>query len=181
MEVDLAMLDTMEALTLRGVLERFGMRVNLFPIGRPQHLVDVLSGASAHAAHLILSCHGDERGILVDELAPEVARGEPFIDVLTPGLVPTLASLRGRTVVSSGCCTGSPPMARAFLGADAAAYVAPDGYPSANAALMFLTHLYYGLSERGLSLPDAVAGARVHDEDTRLFVLHAPVSSTALP
>lgn len=172
-DVDLVMLDAMETLTLRGVLERFGVRVNLFPIGRPRHLVDVLSGETARAPHLVLSCHGDERGILVDELAPEIARGEPFTDVLTPPLLSTLADLRGRIVISSGCCTGSPAMARAFLRAEAAAYVAPDGYPSAKAALMFLTHLYYGLLEQGLVLPDAVERARGHDDDTRLFVLHA--------
>lgn len=168
-EIDLVMLDGFEALALRGVLERFHLRVNLFPIGRPRHLADALSGATSHAPHLILACHGDERGILVPELAPEIAQDKPFLDVLTPELLATFVNLPGRTVVCTGCETGSEAFGRAFLQGGCSMYVAPEGYPQATAALFFVIHMYYGLLAGDLSLDEAVARARDQDAETRLF------------
>ncbi|GAA2366567.1 hypothetical protein GCM10010417_30060 [Streptomyces carpaticus] len=48
----------------------YGADVRLLPVGSPRHLADVLNGTLSRADHLVLCCHGDERGILLDELAP---------------------------------------------------------------------------------------------------------------
>lgn len=168
--LDLVMLDDWEALALRGVLERFGFTVNLMPIGRPQHLVDVLSSAASSAPHMLLCYHGDERGILPEGLAPEVAREEPFNDVLTPERLAAFANLPGRVVVGTGCSTGSDAFAHAFLQGSCDAYIAPVGYPEGNAVLLFIVHFYYELAEKR-PWREAVERARCHDDETGLFQL----------
>ena len=167
--VDLAVLDAVEAYALRGILEYEGVRVNWFPIATPRHLVNVLNGTESQSDHLVICSHGDERGIVVDELDPEVARTQPFTDRLTPELARRYVSLPGPVVVVSGCGTGSAEMASGFLDGGCAAYLAPDGYPAG--ALLFLHRLYHNLI-RGATLDDAVERARSEDDDGRLFRLH---------
>jgi len=169
--VDLAMIEGWEGLALRAALEGFDLRVNLFPIGRPRHLIDVLSGQSATSPHVVLSCHGDERGILLPELAPQIAKGEPFVDVLTPKHVRDFARLPDRTVVCTGCYTGTPALAQAFFVAGCEAYVAPTGEPTGSAALFFCIALYYHLAARSVSIGEAVHAAGAADAMTGMFQL----------
>lgn len=129
--IDLAVLEPVEAYALRAILEYEGLRVNWFPIATWGQLRHLLTGEHAPARHLVICCHGDEQGIVLEGLAPE--------DVpparLTPELVRRHASLHGCVVVVTGCVTGSAEMARAFLDAGCAAYIAPDGCPQS--ALLF--------------------------------------------
>lgn len=168
--VDLVVLDTVEAYGLRGILEYMGLRVNWLPIGRPQHLIEVLGGQESAAPHVIVCCHGDERGIVLEELDPEIARDEPFTDRLTPDLACRYVSLPGRVVIATGCGTGCTDMGQAFVEGGCDAYIAPDGYP--RDALFFLHCLYHDLL-RGESLVGAFERARGHDDGTRLFRLHS--------
>ena len=98
--VDPVVLDAVEGYGLRGILEYMGLRVNWLPIGRPQHLIDALGDQEWAAPHVIVSCHGDERGIVLEKLDPEVARDEPFTDRLTPDLARRYVGLAG----TSGYC-----------------------------------------------------------------------------
>ncbi len=75
-----------ETYGLRAILEYMGLRVNWLPIGRPQHLIVALGDQELAASHVIVCCHGDERGIVLEKLDPEVARDKQFADRLTPDL-----------------------------------------------------------------------------------------------
>lgn len=68
-------LDAHESAVLRTVLEHFGFEVRIRRIGRPSEFFGALSEKRAAGEHLILSCHGDERGIVLPELHPSVAQG----------------------------------------------------------------------------------------------------------
>lgn len=169
--VDLAVLEPIEAYALRAILEYEGLRVNWFPVATTRQLQRLISGAESPAGHLVICCHGDELGIVLEGLASEADHGEPPPDRLTPELVRQHASLHGRVVVATGCVSGSPEMAGAFLDAGCAAYIAPDGYPQS--ALLFLHHLYHELVV-GAALPAAADAARSKYDDGRVFRLWSP-------
>ena len=166
--------DSWAAQTRRLVLEEFGARVNFLPITSPSRLVAALSGESEFgpAPHIFICGHGDERGILLEELAEELYVGEPFRDVLTPADVRALVHLQGQAVISTACGSGSPEMASAFLGAGASAFIGPVEPEDGGAAIMFVISLYYWLSERKLPLAEAVARACAIDDETALFRLY---------
>lgn len=133
-----------EAAVLRAMLEGFGgIETEWLPIGRPSELGAILGGRETMARHLILSCHGDERGLLLPGLAEELAAEEPFADVLTSELASELISLPGRFVLSTGCNTGA--LAPAFARSGARAFVAPSGSPEGAEALVFATVFSYQL------------------------------------
>ncbi|MEU6040688.1 hypothetical protein ABZ801_35345 [Actinomadura sp. NPDC047616] len=156
---------------LRGLLAEYGADVRLLPIGAPQHLADVLGGRQSRAEHLVLCCHGDERGILLDELAPEIARSQPFNDVLTPENAAELTRLSGTLVVSTGCMTGTEAFAEAFMRGGCSAYIAPEDYLEGTAAIAFVSVFYYHLLQLKTPLPDAVRLAANLGGDTTLFRL----------
>lgn len=167
--VDLLALDYPEAITIRFLLEYIGVQVRIHLPGLPREVVEVLFAQRGAEEHLILCCHGDERGIVFGNLAPELYEGQPFRDRLTPEVVMREASLGRRTVVATGCGTGGHGFAEAFLAAGAEAFVGPDGSP--RDAVFFLSHFYYGL-RWGLSLDGAVASARDHAcGDAQMFRL----------
>lgn len=68
----------LESFALRTALESFGARVIVHWIGRPNDLVDVLSGEDLdhRVDYLILNFHGDERFCL-PELGEVYEPGEP--------------------------------------------------------------------------------------------------------
>lgn len=160
-----------EPYALRSMLAEYRADVRLLPVGSPSHLAEVLNGAVSRAAHLVFSCHGDERGILMDPLAPEIAAQQPFNDVLTPEIVTELGCPPRTVVFSTGCMTGTDALARAFLDGGCSAYIAPQGYPEGTAVLAFASAFYYQALALGASLPDAAAGAKRLGGDTELFHL----------
>lgn len=168
--VAIAAIDSQESALLRLLLENVGVEVRLRPIARPRDLVAALNEPREVAEHLIVCCHADERGIVLNELHPSAEVGEPFLDRAGPADIRAQARLDGRVVICTGCGTGSSALAAAFLAAGASAYIAPDGDPSD--AIFFLTHLYYGL-RWGRTLPQAFDLAQTHsDEDSTLFRLY---------
>jgi len=160
-----------EPYALRSLLAGYGADVRILPVGTPRHLADVLNGTLSQAKHLVFSCHGNDRGIVLDRLAPELARQQPFNDVLTPGIVAKLGCSPESAVLSTGCMTGTDALARAFLSGGCSAYVAPRRYPEGPAVLAFVSAFYYQMLVLGASLPDAVASARGLGGDTELFRL----------
>ncbi|HKF76907.1 MAG TPA: hypothetical protein VKF59_12245 [Candidatus Dormibacteraeota bacterium] len=169
--VDLAALEPIEAYVLRAILEYEGLRVNWFPVATMEQLLGLLRGAESHARHLVICCHGDERGIVVPELAPGADPAELLPDRLTPELVRRHASLQGRVVIATGCVSGAAKMAGSFLNAGCAAYIAPDGYP--HSVLLFLHRFYHELGA-GASVTAAADAAGRQDDDGRLFRLWLP-------
>ena len=64
--------DDLEALAFRSALEYWGIRVNLHLIGKSQDLVDLFK--EELSSYLFIFCHGTDKGIVLPELAEEVAR-----------------------------------------------------------------------------------------------------------
>jgi hypothetical protein len=141
--------------------------VNLVPIGRPQHFIDLVRSPSDK--YLIVSCHGDDRGVLFPELAEDIARHEPFGVACSPQEITRYAQFDQQVVVSTGCMSGTDPFAEAYLETGAAAYVAPRGYPEASSAFFFTTQLFYGLLVRELTLAEAMSWCRKTDEECARF------------
>ena len=167
--VDLLDVD-MWGVTIRSSLEGFGIKVNRFPVGRGQHIVNVLSGKEATAPYVLLSLHGEHDKLLLPSLAEEVAATERFNDALTPEDLHTFVNLPGRVVISLGCETGTLNLARAFLDHGCTAYIGPEGQPYGHASLFVPIFLFYELTE-GRSLDEAVERLRRHDQELAMWRL----------
>ncbi|MCF3118824.1 hypothetical protein IPZ68_03740 [Streptomyces arenae] len=171
-EVDLIDVEDGGARALRDGLEAFGVQVTYVRVGQARHLVAALDGRTRHVApYVVIACHGDEGSVLVPELAPEIARFQPFDGGLGPAEVRAHVRLPGSTVVVTGCDTGEPALAEAFLDAGASAYVAPRGAPFGYASVFAPLFLFYELTERR-TLPEAVSRLRAHDEELSMWHLH---------
>lgn len=160
-----------EIAALRGHLECWDTRANVFWTGQPRHIVDVLGGKEPRAKHIVLSSHGDADGFCMVELAPELAGRQPFNAKMTPTDVEKYLSFDGSVVVSSACMTGHRKMADAFLAKGATHYIAPNDYPDGSAALYFMTSFYYYLFCGALSVEEAYAKAKGRDRSLEMFEL----------
>jgi hypothetical protein len=167
--VDVIDVEAFEAVALRAVLEQFGVRVQLFGVGQARHLVRALGG-EATAPYVVLACHGDEGRILLPELAEEVERFQPVHGSLGPDDVRRFARLPGSVVISTGCGTGTPALAEAFLDAGASAYLAPAGAPFGYASVFAPLYVFYKLTEQR-SLEHAVERLRAHDGELAMWRL----------
>lgn len=143
----IAIADALEATAVRAVLEGLNCRTTTHWVGSRAEAIRLLTGEIPIDEVVILSCHGDEHGILVPD--------EPSI---TPGDVREQARLDGKTIVSLGCRTGSRDLSAAFLAAGTACYVAPSDYPDGTAALAFVSNLFF-LRGYGVPLDEAVRRA----------------------
>ncbi|WP_244177907.1 hypothetical protein [Streptomyces atriruber] len=174
--VDLLDIEEGGARALRDALEVFGVQVTYVPVGQPRHLIAALGGDTGAAArpvapYVIIACHGDEGRVLIPELAPEMARFQPFNGELGPAEVRAHVELPGSVVILTGCDTGDPELVDAFLDAGASACVAPSGAPFGYASLFAPLFLFYELTERR-TLREAVAHLRAHDEELSMWHLH---------
>ncbi|GLW47042.1 hypothetical protein Stsp02_27040 [Streptomyces sp. NBRC 14336] len=170
-EVDLLDIDSGGGKPLRDALEVFGVRVHYLPVGQPRHLVAALDGSRPIAPYVILACHGDEGRVLLDELAEELARFQPFNGTLGPEQVRAHLRLPGSVVLVTGCETGHPALADAFLDAGASVYIAPEGAPFGYASVFAPMFLFYELTQqRGLT--EAVERLRAHDDELSMWRLH---------
>lgn len=172
-EVDLVDLAGGETEALRSVLETYGVRVNRFPVGQPRHLVAALGGVRQAARYVVLSCHGADGGILLDELIPEVARNQPFLGSAGPDEIRAHLRFPGSVVISTGCDTGTRALADAVFDAGGSAYLAPESEPFGHAAVFAVLYLFYELTE-GRTLEQAVATLREHDAELAKWRLFLP-------
>jgi len=155
---------------IRTALEGFGIKVNRFPVGRGQHVLNVLSGEEATAPYVLLAMHGDQDQLLLPPLAEEIAATERFLDALTPQDLHSFVDLPGRVVISLGCETGTPNFAHAFLDHGCTAYLGPQGAPFGYASLFVPIFLFYELRE-GRSLEEAVERLHRHDQELAMWCL----------
>jgi hypothetical protein len=161
---------------LRPMLECYGIQVELCKVGQARHLAAALS--APETPFVVLETSGDEGDIVLDELADEVQRFQPFGPRVTPDDVRRVADLRGATVVATGGDMGSEAMADAFLDAGAEAYVAPAGAPFGYASVFAPAMLFYELTE-GRSIDAAVQRLRAHDDELARWQLVRPADELA--
>lgn len=155
----------LEAVALRSILEYFNYRVEIHWIGSRPQFLEVLKGNIPTNHYFVLSCHGDEKGIIVPDQEP----------VSTEDLS-KIVQLPGRIVVNLGCLTGTEPITKAFLEGGCEAYIAPVNFIEGNAALLFAIHLFYFLAAKR-TLSEAVQEACKHDDQCALFKLFLPAKT----
>ncbi len=166
--------DSGEALLLRAILENLGAAVALHLPGVPADVIACFAQGSVAPAHLIVSGHGDENGLVLGEFGPGIDTSDLVDGSLPPAALHGRVDLPGTIVVSTACETGSPAFADAFLSGGAASYVAPGGYPEGAAVPLFVHLLYHELLRRGSSVDSAVRRAQsVFTPDEALFALFA--------
>jgi len=169
----------LEAQAVRATLEYWGVRVTTYWIGRPQDLIDVLSGEELYPdiAFIYLAFHGEEGRMIMPELEAEVYEpGEPQ-GSFGPEQIDRYAKLRGKLVLANGCTLGAPEMAAAFLRRGCSAYISPDDYPDGSMALMFAHRLFYELIHQKKDVSEAFVLAQSIDEEARMYRLTLPTDS----
>jgi len=157
---------------LRVALETMHIRVNLFSIGTPQHLMNVLGGAEATAPYLVISgVSAEEDGsIPLPELAEPIAALQPFNGRLSIDQLRSFLDVPGRTVVSLWGDMGREDIADAFLDAGCRAYIGPVGCPFRHSAMLFLTGLFYELTQQR-DIEAAVAKLAAIDTELAMYRL----------
>jgi hypothetical protein len=158
---------------LRGALEALRVRVNLFPVGQARHLVRVLDGSEASAPFVVLTCHGDDGRIVLPELSPQVERFQPYHRSLGPEELASFVHLPGRTLICTGCDTGTPELAEAFFHGGCEAYVAPTGAPFGYAATVVVALVFYELVQQR-TLDGAMARLAAFDDELAMWRLFRP-------
>jgi len=154
----------LEAIALRSILEYFNYRVEIHWIGSRPQFLEVLQGNIPTFHYIVLSCHGDETGILV-----------PGQESVSSENLSQSVKLPGKIVLGLGCLTGTKPIANAFLKGGCEAYIAPTDFIEGNAALLFAIHLFYFLADKR-TLGEAVDLSQQHDDQCALFKLYLPAS-----
>ncbi|MDQ3610820.1 MAG: hypothetical protein M4D85_04270 [Actinomycetota bacterium] len=163
-----------QAHALRAALEIMHVKVNLFQIGTPQHLVNILGGAEATAPFVVLSgMYAEDGTIPLPDLAPEITDFQPFHGRLTADQLRGVLDLPGRTVIALWGDMGQPAIAQAFLDAGCQNYVGPVGCPFPHTSLMFLTGLFYEMTQQR-SFVDAVRKMQAFDDELGFWRLHQP-------
>ncbi|MEH6942750.1 delta-aminolevulinic acid dehydratase [Bacillus sp. JJ722] len=165
----------MAAYSLRSTLEYFGARVTVHWIGRPNDLVDVLSGEDRadKMDYLIFSFHGDEGRFCMPELGedvyePDEPRGEFFgaQDVIR------YSKLKDVKVIGAGCKLGVESLATAFLKCGCHSYMGPDDDIDGNANLMFVMRFMYEIINHNKSQQEAFEIAKSIDQETSMYQLY---------
>lgn len=128
---------------VRAAAEHFGASVTVTWVGNSAQVVDSLSGRPSHNV-IVLSFHGDERGLLLPPLAEECRCLYPFADVIGPDDFAQFLDLSGSIVLNNACLGGTPAMAQAFVTRGAGAYIGADGSPDAAASTKYALDFLYG-------------------------------------
>ncbi|WP_068614789.1 delta-aminolevulinic acid dehydratase [Paenibacillus tuaregi] len=164
----------MDTQAIRSALEYFGARVITYWIGRPQDLIEVLSGKDIYPGTemIVLNFHGDEGKLLMPELGEEVyEKDEPRGD-FGPDEIRRFANIQGWTILANGCSLGDSALAEAFLEKGCQTYIGPDDYPYGNAALMFAIRLFYEMIQHKRSVQEAYSIAKEMDEEMAMYRIY---------
>ena len=164
---------------IRQVLEYYGYTTWLFSIGRPNHLIDLLSGKARplNLDFLLLSVHGVNGALSLPELHESVYEpGEPR-EPFGAALVRAHAAFRsGTVIINTGCALGHGALAAAFTDAGAKCYIAPSEDIEGNAILPFLVRFFYEIRQHHRTEKQAFELASGIDRETALFKRFAPFS-----
>lgn len=157
---------------VRAAAEHYGASVTVTWVGNSAQVVDFLSRHPSVDV-IILSFHGDKRGVLLPELSQDVRALYPYSDVIRPADFAQFLALDGSVVLNDACMGGTPELAQAILSGGAAAYIGADDYPEAAASTKYaLDFLYAYLLQHVGDVRKAHEEASRHDDDRRMFRLY---------
>ena len=162
---------------VRAAAEHFGASVTVTWVGNSSQVIEGLSLRPPPDV-LVLSFHGDERGILLPPLGEERRHLYPYADVIRPTDFGEFLALEGSVVINHACLGGMPAMAEAFLAGGARAYIGAVDYPDAAASTKYaLDFLYAYLLQHPQDVAKAHEAASDHEDDRRQFRMYARLIS----
>lgn len=164
----------MEVQAIRSTLEYFGARVFSYWIGRPNDMIDILSGKDLYPnMDLIILCfHGDEGRFIMPELGESVYETEEPRGDFGPDEIRRFANLAGKTVIGNGCSLGERKTAQAFLDSGCEVYIGPNDYPDGNDALMFVLMFVYELIQNKRSIKEAFQNVKSLNTGMDMYQLY---------
>jgi hypothetical protein len=146
--------DAGEALLIRAILENLGAAVMFHLVGTPGDFLLVLGQGATAPRYVVISGHGDERGLAFGEYGPGIDVTDLVDGAMPPARIAGRVDLPGRIVVSTACGSGSQAFSEAFIGGGVAAYIAPTGYPDGSMVGLFVHILFHQLLCKAVS-PEA--------------------------
>ena len=144
--------DIFETLALRPALEYWGYKTTLDPIGNVNQLVDLLSTPGKLSDIVVLMCHGDDNGLSIPELHPDLLPTMKFQKSLSPQDIQSFCQSDVKLIINSGCSLGTEAYAHAFLEAGCQNYLGAMDDPLGNDSLMFLLTFFYELSRSAFDI-----------------------------
>ena len=160
-----------ENYAIRNVLESFGYLVTIYPIGRPQHYFDVFGEKEKlDYDYLIIGCHGDDGKIIVPVLGENIYYPDGCRSNLGFQELQNKVTIHNKTVICTGCTTGSGTLYKAFTTQNNI-FIAPSDYIEGKSDLLFVVNMFYHLSN-GIGLEDAYSIASKIDIETALYKLY---------
>jgi hypothetical protein len=148
-----------EAHAVRAAAECWGYAVTVTWLGTSRQLVDFFAARQRYDL-LVVSLHGDEEGLILPELAPEIAREQPYGSRISATQLAEFVSPVVPVAIASGCLLGTRSFADTYVSAGFQTYIAPPDYPSASGALMYILAFLYNLTSTG---GDPMASHRAAD------------------
>ncbi|MEZ4865668.1 MAG: hypothetical protein R3C14_30430 [Caldilineaceae bacterium] len=156
---------------IRSAAEWWGADVTMTWVGNSDQIVNLLSTEPVQQL-IVISGHGDERGLLLPPLAAEIADNYTYNEVICPSDFAQFLHLKNNGVVSLACMGGDPQLAAAFLKGGASFYIGPNGYPNGDASLMYALEFMYNYLCLCWSVADAHHAAADHPDDRKQFILY---------
>ena len=162
---------SLEGQALRAAAECWGADVTVTWVGNSRQVVEYLSQSPTQDV-IVISGHGDERGLLLPELAEEIRNHYPYHEVIRPPDFADFLQLRGNLVINTSCMGGISSLAQVFLKRGARYYIGPTAYPEGDAVLMYMLEFFYHYFCTALGVEEAHLKASNHDDDRKQFELY---------
>lgn len=168
-----------EAHALRSAAEYWGAFVTVTWVGNSGQIVEYFSQCPEHDL-IIIAGHGDERGLLLPELAEEIRSHYPYNEVIRAEDFAHFLRLEGNTIINTSCLGGMQQLAEVFLSRGAAYYIGPTAYPEGSASLMYCLDFLYNYLLDSRHVEAAHLKASNYADDRNQFKLYRAPSSKRL-
>jgi hypothetical protein len=140
-------------------------------VGNSGQVVEYLSQSPPHEV-IVISGHGDERGLHLPELAEAIRDHYPYHDIIRPEDFASFLQLAGNIVINTSCFGGMPSLAQVFLERGAKYYIGPLDFPEGDAALMYALEFFYHYLRNNQCVEEAHRNASNHDDNRKQFELY---------
>lgn len=164
-----------EAHALRAVAEYWGAFVTVTWVGNSGQIVEYFSQCPVHNV-IFIAGHGDERGLLLPELAEEIRCQYPYNEVIRTEDFARFLHLVGNTIINTSCLGGMQQLAEVFLSHGGAYYIGPTSYPEASASLMYSLEFLYNYIHYGQNVEAAHLKASNYPDVRDQFQLYRGAS-----